>query len=117
MTDPIAAPISGLSSPALRALCMLAGGSMALLRGVWLDVAGQEHMTVTIDSLVRAKVAERFVFRNVHRVRLTDPRGRWFAATALAVAADILAKREERSVDRLSERISEELSCQPSGIP
>lgn len=103
MSKRFAAPIRELSPRMIKAVCMMAGGSVALLRGVYLDVNGDEHLPETLDRLVARGIAERFVWHSVRRVRLTNPRGRWFAATALARVADMLVEREQSREDRIAE--------------
>lgn len=92
----VQAPINELTPAMTRLLCMLAGGTLAHLRGVWLDQLGHEHLPGTVSALVSRKLAEHFEAHGVRRVRLADPRGRWFAATALARAADLLVEAQAR---------------------
>lgn len=84
----------------IRAICMLAGGRMSLLRGVYIDVVGQEHLKTTLDALVARDLAKQFTVGGVQRVSLTDPRGRWFSSTALACAADALVDAHRRKEEK-----------------
>ena len=92
----VTAPIDSLTPAQVRLLCMLAGGTLAHLRGVWIDQLGHEHLSGTVSALLTRKLAERFEAHGVRKVRLADPRGRWFAATALAQAADLLVEAQAR---------------------
>jgi hypothetical protein len=88
----------------IRLLCMLAGGTLAHLRGVWIDQLGNEHAEIVVHALITRKLAQKYDAHGVRRIRLADPRGRWFAATALARAADLLIEAQGRCDDVRYER-------------
>jgi hypothetical protein len=95
------APLHTLTPSALLALCMLAGGALIWQRKGWLDVDGGMHMHWTVNSLVTHGLVEFYQTRMGHsHARLTDPRGRWFACTALAKSAELLAAHERERTDR-----------------
>lgn len=104
MSKPPRAPLHDLTPEMTRALCMLAGGAMDWHRTGWVDVVGDYHLHRTLDALVRRDLAEFYGPQN-GKARLTDPRGRWFACTALTKAAELLLANERKRDERRARKI------------
>ena len=80
---------------------------MANLRNVWVDVAGDWHLHGTIQGLINRDLAEEYKFREVRRVRLTNPVGKGVACYLLSRAADMLVEAQNRDTEQRAERLME----------